>query len=164
MANINGNNLYGLIYNMCKNMSENATLILADVAPNMVYFKYMLDCLNMGYLTVSMANTLKINNPGKEEIIDKAKTTAQAMLIRIFLDEAAATKKMGEYDDNATYDFDGKSAKDSPYLDKFDNEVIAEVICFAGEYTEDEICKYMGDVLRQVAAEIDEAIKDVVIE
>lgn len=164
MVTFNENNLYGLIYNMCKNMSENATLRLAEVAPNMVYFKYMLDCLNMGYLTVSMANTLKLNNPGKDAIIDKAKTTAQAMLIRIFLDEAAATKKMGEYDDNATYDYEGKSAKDCKYLDKFDNEVIAEVICFQGEYTEEEICGYIGQVLREMAAEIDAAIADVVVE
>ena len=71
---------------------------------------------------------------------------------------------MGEYDDSATYDLDGKSAKDSPYLDKYDNEVIAEVICFNGEYTEEEIVAAMGEVLRELAAEIDSAIADVTVE
>ena len=164
MAIFNENNLYGLIYNMCKNMSENATIKLTEKKPEMVYFKYMYDCLNMGYLTVSMANTLMINNPGKEDIIRDAKTRAQAMRIRVFLDDEAATRKMGEYDDSATYDLDGKSAKDAPYLDKYDNEVIAEVICFNGEYTEEEIVAAMGEVLRELAAEIDSAIADVTVE
>ena len=164
MATFNENNLFGLIYNMCKNMSENATIKLTEKKPNMVYFKYMYDCINMGYLSVSMANTLKINNPGKEEIVNKAKTKAQAMLIQIFMDMDAATKKMGEYDESATYDFDGKSAKDSKYLDKFDNEILAEVICFPGEYTEPEIVEACGQVLRELAAEIDDAIADVNIE
>ena len=164
MAVFNESNLYGLIYNMCKNMSENATIKLTEKRPKMVYLKYMYDCLNMSYLTVSMANTLKINNPGKEEMIDAAKTRAQAMLIQTFLDTDAATKKMGEYDDGATYDFEGKSAKDSPYLDRFDNEVLAEVIVFKGEYEEQEIVEGAGEVLRELAAEIDEAIAGIVIE
>lgn len=164
MAVFNENNLYGLIYNMCKNMSENATIKLVEKRPKMVYFKYMYDCLNMGYLSVSMANTLKINNPGREAVIDDAAEKARELLIQVFMDIEAATKKMGEYAESAAYDFDGKSAKDSPYLDRFDNEVLAEVICFKGEYEEQEIVDATGEVLRELAAEIDEAISGIVIE
>ena len=164
MAKFNQNNLYGLIYNMSKNMSENATLKLTEKKPKMVYYKYMYDCLNMGYLSVSMANTLKLANPGKEALIDEAKAKAQELLVQVFLDTDAAGKKMAEYDDGAQYDFEGKSAKDSPYLDRFDNEVLAEVIVLSGEYTEQEIVDATGEVLRELAAEIDEAIAGIEIE
>lgn len=158
MANINENNLYGLIYTMSKNMTENATIKLTQKKPLMVYYKYMYDCLNMGYLSVSMANTLKLNNPGLEDMIDDAKAKAQELLIQVFLDVDAATRKMKEYDESAEYDFEGKSAKDSPYLDKYDNEILAEVIVVTGEYTEQEIVDACGEVLRELAAEIDEAL------